>query len=95
MSKKNEPASVPAERPATRLERVLSGMVLSTIGLSILCFLLVIIGTPLWHINPTEGAWPIIIALPLIGLPVGFALIIVLIIVNMRARRRETQDGSR
>jgi TRAP-type C4-dicarboxylate transport system permease small subunit len=82
-------------RPASRLERVLSGMVLSTIGLSILCFLLVIAGTSIWHIDPGTGVWPIIIALPLVGLPIGFVLIITLIVINMRARRREAQGGSR
>ena len=70
-------------------------MVLSTIGLSILCFLLVIAGTSIWHIDPGEGVWPIIIALPLVGLPIGFILIVTLIVVNMRARRREAQGGSR
>jgi hypothetical protein len=70
-------------------------MVITTIGLSILCFLAVILGTGIFHAVVTEGVWPIIIALPLVGLPIGFILIVVLIAVNWRARRRGAQGGSR
>lgn len=70
-------------------------MVITTIGLSILCFLATILGSGIAHIDPTSGIWPMIIALPVIGLPIGFVLIIVLVVVNMRARSREAQGGSR
>jgi membrane protein DedA with SNARE-associated domain len=69
--------------PASRLERTLAFMVFSTIGLSILCFLAVIIGSTLgW------APWPVIIFLPLVGLPIGFALIITLIVFNLVRRSR-------
>lgn len=74
--------------PVSRLERVLGAMVVSTIGLSIICFLAVILGTGIFHAVVTEGIWPIVIAFPLVGLPIGFILIVTLIVVNMRARRR-------
>lgn len=70
-------------------------MVVSTIGLSIICFLAVILGTGIFHAVVTEGVWPIVIAFPLVGLPIGFIMIVTLIVVNMRARRREAQGGSR
>jgi hypothetical protein len=92
MSKRN---AQPAQSPVSRLERVLGAMVLTTIGLSILCFLAVILGTGLFHIVASDGIWPIVIMLPLVGLPIGFILIVVLIAVNWRARRREAQGGSR
>jgi hypothetical protein len=85
----------PAPQSASRLERVLAAMVISTIGLSILCFLAVILGTGIFHADVRQGVWPIIIALPLVGLPIGFLLIVTLIIVNWRARSRGAKGGSR
>ena len=80
-----------------RAERVLAYMVAATIGLSILAFLAVMIGT-LAGVGAddgfSEGIWPAILILPLIGLPIGFVLLIVLLIVNGVRRSRESRPGS-
>lgn len=88
-------APQPAQPSASRLERILGAMVISTIGLSIVCFLAVIFGTGVAKANVTEGIWPLVIAFPLVGLPIGFILIVTLIVVNMRARTRATRSSSR
>ena len=84
MAQQRNPATTDSENlPVSRLERTLAFMVFSTIGLSILCFLAVIIGSTLgW------APWPVIIILPLVGLPIGFVLIIALIAINLVRRSR-------
>ena len=80
-----------------RAECVLAYMVAATIGLSILAFLAVMIGT-LAGVGAddgfSQGIWPAILILPLIGLPIGFVLLIVLLIVNGVRRSRESRPGS-
>jgi TRAP-type C4-dicarboxylate transport system permease small subunit len=65
-------------------------MIAGIIGASLLSFLAVIIGT---FAGVTRqqfgiGAWPVVSAFPLIGLPVGFLLIAVLLIINLRKRAK-------
>ena len=85
----------PAQPVATRAERILGAMVISTIGLTILAFLSLIIGTGLFHALVSEGIWPIIAALPLVGLPLAFVFMVSLLVLNFRRRRREVSGGSR
>jgi len=70
-------------------------MVFTTIGLSVLCFLAVIIGTPMKVVQPDAPLWQTVIILPLIGLPIGFALIVTLIIVNGVRRSRANKAAGR
>jgi TRAP-type C4-dicarboxylate transport system permease small subunit len=72
---------------STRLERVLAGMVLTSVVLSLICFFAVILAGPFnYSLTGQFGAF--VIALPLIGLPIGFALMITLVVVNIVRRRR-------
>jgi 1,4-dihydroxy-2-naphthoate octaprenyltransferase len=80
--------------PTSRAERSLAFMVAATIGLSVLAFLAVIVGTLLGVRDFGSGLWPTIIFLPLIGLPIGLVLMIVLLVLNMRRRARDAR-GSR
>ncbi len=66
-------------------------MIAGIIGASILSFLAVIIGTfaGVTREQFGTGAWPVVSVFPLIGLPVGFLLIIVLLIINLRRRAKE------
>lgn len=79
----------------SRAEKVLAAMVIASIGLSILCFIAVMIGTATGAFNDPNalngGVWPVVIVLPLIGLPIGVVLIITLIVVNGVRRRRAAQ----
>lgn len=80
-----------------RAERVLAYMVAATIGISILAFLAVMIGT-LAGVGAddgfSQGVWPVILVLPLIGLPLGFILLIALLILNGVRRARESRRDS-
>jgi hypothetical protein len=68
-------------------------MVASAIGLSIICFLAVIIATAAGVKQFGEGVWPTILVLPTIGLPLGLILVIALIIVSGIRRGREARDA--
>jgi len=76
-----------------RAERVLAFMVAASIGLSILAFLAVIIATAAGVTNFGEGVWPVIIVLPLVGLPIGLVFMIALFIVSAIRRGRESKDA--
>jgi hypothetical protein len=80
-----------------RAERVLAYMVAATIGISILAFLAVMIGT-LAGVGAddgfSQGVWPVILVLPLIGLPLGFILLVTLLILNGVRRARESRRDS-
>lgn len=76
-----------------RVQRVLAYMVASAIGLSILAFLAVIIGTAAGMKGDSfsQGIWPTILVLPLFGLPLAIALFIALLVVNLVRRSREAR----
>ena len=89
--------SVATETPITdhRVERILAFMVASAIGLSIIAFLAVIIGTAVGVKDFSGGVWPVAIVLPAVGLPIGLVLMIALIIVSGLRRGREARDASK
>jgi len=45
-------------------------------------------------VDMTQGIYPTIVALPAIGLPLGFALVVVLLIVSVVKRGRAAKDVS-
>ena len=64
-------------------------MVVATVGLSVAAFFAIIIAT--WQGFDREdfgqGIWPTITMIPLIGLPLGFVMIVTLLVVSTRRRR--------
>ena len=78
-----------------RGERVLAFMIAAAIGLSILCFVVVIIATAAGLKNFGTPPWPTVIILPAIGLPIGLALMIALIIISALRRGREARDAGK
>lgn len=78
-----------------RVERVLAYMVAGIIVLSLASFIAVIIGTAsgLEHGDFAVGIWPAVTILPLIGLPIGFVLIIMLLVVSAVRRGRAARDA--
>lgn len=70
-------------------------MVAATVGLSIACFVAVIIATASGVRDFDGPPWPTILILPGIGLPLGLALMIVLIVISGIRRGRETRDASK
>ena len=80
-----------------RAERVLAYMFVAIVGISILAFIAVMIGTLVGagaNDGFSQGVWPIVLTLPLFGLPIAFILLIVLIIVNGVRRARASRAGS-
>jgi hypothetical protein len=78
-----------------RLERILAYMVAGVVGLSILAFLAVILGTAAGigdNDGFSQGVWPAVLTLPLFGLPLGFVLIIALMISSGLRRAREARQ---
>jgi putative flippase GtrA len=88
---------VASETPITnhRLERFLAFFVASAIGLSILCFVALIIatGVGVTAAQFSNAPWPTVIVLPAIGLPLGLVLMIALIIISGLRRGREARDA--
>lgn len=82
--------------PASRLETVLATVVGSIVGVSIVAFFATMIGT--WAGMSREdflvGLWPTVAFIPMFGLPLGFVLIIVLLVVSTQRRRGQGGHGA-
>jgi F0F1-type ATP synthase assembly protein I len=74
------------ESNPSRLESILAFMAAGVIGLSLITMLVALL-TRLFNGNP----WAVLTQIPLIGLPVGFVIILVLLFVSMRRRSRENK----
>jgi FtsH-binding integral membrane protein len=86
-----------ANRPVAenRLERVLGFMVLGIVGLSVVCFLIIIFAT-LAGVDPSDyanGPWLLISLIPWFGLPLAMILMIVLFVVVALRRGRAAKDA--
>ena len=80
---------MPENRKQSRVEIVLAAMAVSVIGLSVLSILTTLL---LVFFGVTD--LPVLLAqLPLIGLPVGFLMIIALLIAAIVRRSREARDN--
>lgn len=80
---------MPENRKQPRLEIVLAAMAVSVIGLSVLAIL-----TTLLLVFLRVSDLPVLLAqLPLIGLPVGFLMIIALLVAAIIRRSREARDN--
>lgn len=78
----------PAEPPVRRIDRILAFMSLGIALASVLCFFAIMISTAagMTHADYATGIWPIVSLLPLIGLPIAFVLILVLLFMNFARR---------
>ena len=80
-----------------RAERILAYMFVGVVGVSILSFLAVMLGTFAGagaNDGFSQGVWPAVLMLPWFGLPLAFLLLIALLIVNGVRRARESRAGS-
>ncbi len=77
-------------------ERVLAAMIVGVVALSVVAFFAIIIGS--WQGMDSEafsaGLWPAITMTPLFGLPLGFVLIIILLVLSTRRRRALGTDDT-
>ena len=80
---------------SNRVERVLAYMVAGIVVMSLASFIALIAatGAGLGRDDFAQGIWPAITILPLIGLPIGFVLIIVLLVVSAVRRGRAAKDA--
>ena len=71
-------------------------MIVAIVALSTAAFFAMIIGTFAGMTGPdfAQGIWPAIAYAPLIGLPIGFILIIVLLVLGIRRRGREAANAN-
>lgn len=76
-----------SESTPSRAENVLAFMVAGVIGVSLLTMLVALL-TRLFGANP----WPILTQIPLIGLPFGFILIMILLFLSIRRRARDNRQ---
>lgn len=71
-------------------------MVAGVVGLSILAFLAIIVGTVAGagaNGGFGTGIWPFVFTFPAIGLPVGFVAIIALMVMTAIRRTREARQN--
>jgi FtsH-binding integral membrane protein len=82
--------NTPAEPPVRRIDRVLAFMALGIAVLSVLCFFAIMISTAagMRHEDYATGVWPVVAVLPVVGLPIAFVLILVLLIMSFVRRGR-------
>lgn len=66
-------------------------LIIVIVALSIVAFFAMIIGTFAGMTAPdfAHGVWPIIAYAPLVGLPIGFLLIMILLVLGIVRRGRE------
>jgi hypothetical protein len=80
---------MPENSKQSRVEVILAAMAVSVIGLSVLSILTTLL---LVFLGVTD--LPVLLAqLPLIGLPVGFLIIIALLVAAIIRRSREARDN--
>lgn len=79
---------------APLIERILAFSSLGLIALAVVSYLATLF-TAMFTSREvlTEDVWPVVVWISYVGLPLGFILLIVLIIINMRRRSKAQQTG--
>lgn len=76
------------------LERILAFTSLAIIAVALLSFFVTLIVGMADRGAMAEGLWPIVYGISIIGLPIGFVLLMVLLIVSGRRRKAEFKRTS-
>ena len=79
--KPQEPAGV------GRAERTLAYMFVAIIVVTVLAFIAVLVAPMMGVRDYTGGLWQFVLALPLVGLPIAFLMMIAMLVVGVRRRR--------
>lgn len=74
-------------------ERILAIATVTVIGAALLSFFATLIVGLLDRRAAAEGLWPIVYGFSLIGLPIGFVLLIVLLVLAQRRRGAEAREA--
>ena len=85
----SSPKNAP-ETPTSRIDSILAYAALGLAALSVACFFAIIIGTALGMTQQDflAGAWPVVAALPMYGLPLAFIFIIALLVLSFVRKGR-------
>jgi hypothetical protein len=80
-----------------RLERVLGFMIFGIVGLSLVCFLVIIFATlgGMAADDYSTGIWLVVSLIPWFGLPLAMILMIALFVVVARRRGRAAKDAGK
>jgi hypothetical protein len=80
--------------PVRRVDRILAFTALGLAAASILCFFAIIIGTAVGMQQQDfgSGVWPLVAAVPYWGLPLAFAMIIVLLSMSFVRKGRASRS---
>ncbi|MHA7985721.1 hypothetical protein ACX9R5_07925 [Rathayibacter sp. CAU 1779] len=85
-------------QPVSRAQRTLAFIGAGLVILSIVCFLVLMIGTWLGA-GPDQGSgkgiWPTVELLPLVALPLAFLCIVAVLIMSVVARSRQNRKSGR
>jgi len=82
----------------SRLQRTLAFIIAGLFILSVLAIVAIIAGTAMGAFaaqGSGSGIWPTVFFIPLIGLPIAFVLLIVVLIDNFRQRSRANRNSQR
>lgn len=81
--------------PPSLAERILAYASLTIIGVALLSFFATLIIGMIDRHAVAEGFLNVVYGISLIGLPIGFALLIVLLVVSQRRRRAELRRNAK
>lgn len=84
-----------APSDANRTERVLLFMILAVVVVSVLAFFTRFVGTAMGVADFTVGVWPALTILPLIGLPIAFAMLLAFVVASAVRRSRDSRGTRR
>jgi len=79
-------AKVSNPNPTSRLENILAYMAIGVIGTSLLAMFLGLLAQLLFKFSPEFLG--VVMAVPFVGLPIGFILVLSLLLVNLRRRAK-------
>lgn len=76
----------PPATPPSRIENILAYMAIGVIGTSLLAMFLGLLAQLLFKFSPEFLG--VVMAIPFVGLPIGFVLVLTLLLVNLRRRAK-------
>jgi membrane protein DedA with SNARE-associated domain len=84
----------PTPLPVSRAQRVLGYVIASVIGLAIISIAALLIGAAT-NQNTSVGMWQAVNFVPLLALPLGLVLVLVLLGITFARRSRAAKDDGR
>ena len=89
-----KPIAAPAPPPVSRIQRILGYVIASVIGMAIFSIAALLIGAAA-HQNTSIGVWQVVNFIPLLALPFGLLLVIVLLGITFVRSSRAAKDAGK